>query len=237
MSSPRIVGPGQLGEVEDALAQARAVALPGDGGYQVAVRHDHPGAFAMLRTHGAPASDGGRQIVVGHRTQAAALTTAWSKQTAHLTDRMWPGPLTVILAARLDESAPAGSGDPVVQLTMPAWRPLRTLVRRTGPLAVTYLQGTDGGPVVSAEDVRARLIAADAPAADAPADATAGEVVFIVDGGPRRGPTSTVVDCTSSPPRVLHAGALPESYVEAALLMGGRRRGLFTRRTVDDRKT
>jgi len=75
---------------------------------------------------------------------------------------------------------------------------------------------------VSADEVAAQLIDAD-------------EVAFVVDGGRRSGPTSTVVDCTQSPPRVQRIGALPESYVEAALLMGSRKRSWFTRRNPDDR--
>ncbi len=60
------------------------------------------------------------------------------------------------------------------------------------------------------------------------------DVSFVLDGGPRGGPSPTVVDCTQSPPRVQWVGALPESYVEAALLMGDRRRRWFTRKNADD---
>jgi tRNA A37 threonylcarbamoyladenosine synthetase subunit TsaC/SUA5/YrdC len=78
------------------------------------------------------------------------------------------------------------------------------------------LRRADGEPLVTAEEVHAHL--------------TDGDVALVLDGGLRRGPGSTVVDCTLSPPRVHRVGALPESYVEAALLMGARRRGWFTRR-------
>ena len=74
---------------------------------------------------------------------------------------------------------------------------------------------------MGADEVQVQLVDAD-------------EVAFVVDGGPRRGPTSTVVDCTVSPPRVQRVGALPESYVEAALLMGARKRTWFTRKGSDD---
>jgi L-threonylcarbamoyladenylate synthase len=219
MSSPRAVLPRQLGEVMDAVAQGCVVAIPGDGGYQLAVRVAHPEALGLLRGPGASADAADRQIVVGDRAQAEALTMPWTKQTSILTDRMWPGPLTVILPARPDGLV-SGTEDAVVRLTMPAWRPLRTLAHRSGPLAVSLLRDGDGEPLVSADDVLSRVGDAD-------------EVAFVVDGGLRRGPTSTVVDCTRSPPKVQRVGALPESYVEAALLMGARKRTLFTRRSPD----
>jgi L-threonylcarbamoyladenylate synthase len=216
-----VVPPRHLVEVLQALSEGRAIAVPGDGGYHLAVVQADAEALELLRSRGGSAGNEQVQIVVGQRTQAAALTTPWDKQTSHLTDRMWPGPLTVILPARVDGSGPAASGEPVVHLTMPAWRPLRTLVRRSGPLAVVPLWSADGEPLVSAEEVRAQLI-------------DAGEVVFVLDGGLRRGPASTVVDCTLSPPKVQRVGALPESYVEAALLMGARRRTWFARRDPGD---
>jgi len=222
MSGPRVVATRHLGEVMDALAEGRAIAVPGDGGYQLAVRRADPQALALFGAYGAPASVEDVQIVVGRRAQASALTTPWNTPTKHLTDRMWPGPLTVLLPAREDASVPLGSGGSVVHLIMPAWRPLRTLAGRSGPLAVKPLRRADGGPLVSADEVAAQLIDAD-------------EVAFVVDGGRRSGPTSTVVDCTQSPPRVQRIGALPESYVEAALLMGSRKRSWFTRRNPDDR--
>jgi tRNA A37 threonylcarbamoyladenosine synthetase subunit TsaC/SUA5/YrdC len=83
------------------------------------------------------------------------------------------------------------------------------------------LRHADGSPIVTAEEVQAQLTTTD------------GGVPFVLDGGFRRGPSTTVVDCTLSPPTVQRVGALPESYVEAALLMGARKRKWFTRKSDD----
>jgi tRNA A37 threonylcarbamoyladenosine synthetase subunit TsaC/SUA5/YrdC len=56
------------------------------------------------------------------------------------------------------------------------------------------------------------------------------DVACVLNDGPCRGPAPTVVDCTESPPLVRHVGALPESYVDAALMMGNRRRKWFSKR-------
>ena len=134
MSGPRVVAPRQLGEVLDALAAGRAVAVPGDGGYQLAVSNADVGCPRALACPTAllQAMRTGRSWWVAGQ-QAAALSAPWNKQTSHLADRMWPGPLTLILPARRRCARVAGPGDSVVRITMPAWRPLRTLVRRSGP--------------------------------------------------------------------------------------------------------
>jgi L-threonylcarbamoyladenylate synthase len=219
MSGPRVVTVRQLGQVGDALAEGAVVVVPGDGGYQLAVPPVDPYALLKAYDANAPSHETFVQFVVGERRQAVALSAPWSKETAHLTDRMWPGPLTVIVPVPVSGSILSHRRDSVVHLTMPAWRPLRTLCRQSGPLAVTMLQHADGSPLVSAEEVREQLAAAD------------GGVPFILDGGLRRGPPTTVVDCTVSPPQVRRIGALPESYVEAALLMSARKRKWFTRRS------
>ena len=161
------------------------------------------------------------QIVVGQTDPGGRADDPWDKQTSHLTDRMWPGPLTVVLPARVDGSGPAGSGDRVVHLTMPAWRPLRTLVRRSGPLAVVPLRSADGEPLVSAEEVRAHLI-------------DAGEVVFVLDGGLRRGPASTVVDCTQSPPKCSGWARSPRATSRPRCSWAPVRRTWFARRDPGD---
>jgi L-threonylcarbamoyladenylate synthase len=218
MSGPRVVTVRQLGQVGDALAEGALVVVPGDGGYQLAVRQADPHALLKAYAANAPSHETFVQLAVGERSQALALSAPWSKETAHLTDRMWPGPLTVIVAVPVADSLPSHGRD-VVRLTMPAWRPLRALCRQSGPLAVMMLQHPDGSPLVSAEEVPEQLASAD------------GGVPFILDGGLRRGPPTTVVDCTVSPPQVRRIGALPESYIEATLLMSARKRKWFTRRS------
>ena len=219
MSRPQVVTARRLGEVVAALEAGQAIAVPGDGGYQLAVCHSHPAALAGLRGRtGGGAGDVPLHIMVGRRAQAVALTAEWSKETSTVTDRMWPGPLTIIVPALAGvDPGRTDVEEVLVHLTMPAWRPLRALCRRSGPLAVVALRRTEGGPLLSADEVGPHLVDQD--------------VAFVVDGGRCRGPGPTVVDCTESPPLVRRVGVLPESYVEAALLMGRRRRSRFARRS------
>lgn len=217
MTGPRLIGPRRPDEALAALADGEVIAVPGDGGYLLAARHDPNDTVARLRALRPNTTEPDPlHVVVGRREQAVALASVWTKEMAILTDRMWPGPLTVIVPARLN----AGDGDPVVHLTMPATRALRVLCRESEPLTVCALRRPDGVPIVDPAEVEVRL--------------TASDVALIVDGGVCRGLGPTVVDCTASPPVVSHVGALPESYVDAALMMGNRRRRLFARRSNPD---
>jgi L-threonylcarbamoyladenylate synthase len=214
VSGPRLIGPRKSDEALAALADGQVIAVPGDGGYLLAARRGSDGSAAPLRARGHDATETGPlHVVVGRRDQAVALASVWTDETAHLTDRMWPGPLIVMVPARPG----SGDGDPVVSLAMPATRALRGLCRDGEPLTVCALRRPDGALVVDPAEVALRFSAA--------------EVALIVDGGICRGPGPTVVDCTVSPPAVRHVGALPESYVDAALMMGNRRRKWFARRS------
>ena len=216
MSGPRLIGPRRSDEALAALADGRVIAAPGDGGYLLAARHGNDGSDAGLRALGQnPTQRGPLYVVVGRRDQAVALASEWTNETAYLTDRMWPGPLTVVVPARAGGGD--GDGDGVVHLTMPASRALRLLCRDGVPLTVCALRRPDGAPIVDPAEVALRFSDTD--------------VALIVDGGICRGPGPTVVDCTTSPPAVRHVGALPESYVDAALMMGNRRRKWFARRS------
>jgi L-threonylcarbamoyladenylate synthase len=220
MSQPQVVRARRLGEVVTALDAGQAIAVPGDGGYQLAVCHNHSAALTGWRGRSVSGTgDDPLHIMVGRRAQAIQLTPEWSKETSTVTDRMWPGPLTIIVpaSAGVDDPGRSDVGEAVVHLSMPAWRPLRALCRRSGPLAVVTLRRAGGEPLLSVDEVGAHLIDQD--------------VAFVVDGGPCRGPGPTVLDCTVSPPTVHRVGALPESYVEAALLMAVRRRSWFARRS------
>jgi tRNA A37 threonylcarbamoyladenosine synthetase subunit TsaC/SUA5/YrdC len=211
MTDPRMVGGRQSEEALTAVTAGRVVAVASDEGYCLAMSLSARDVLSTLRGLAPyPAGPAAPHVMVGGRSQAVDLASVWSKETAFLTDRMWPGPLTVIVPAYLDMVA---SDEPVVHLTMPTARGLRALCRTAGPLAVRALLRADGAAVVDPNEVGARF--------------SEGDLALIVNGGVCRGPGPTVVDCTVTPPAVRRVGALPESYVDAALMMGARRRRWF----------
>jgi L-threonylcarbamoyladenylate synthase len=227
VTGPRLVGPRPPDEALAALADGRVIAVAGDGGYLLVARLGADGVAALQRARGSNATESGPfDVVVGRRDQAIALASVWTRETGILTDRMWPGPLTVMVPAgpdAVDGGAVDGGavdGGAVVRITMPAARSLRALCRAGEPLLACALGRPEGTRIVDPAEVGARFTAAD--------------VALIVDGGICRRPGPTVVDCTISPPAVCHVGALPAHFVDAALMMGNRRRKWFGRRPGPD---
>jgi L-threonylcarbamoyladenylate synthase len=218
VSGPDVVSPRRREEALAAIGAGRVIAVPGDGGYRLAAGCGHRDANVLLAALGGRAPDDTPVLVmVGRHEQAIELAATWSNETRIVTDRMWPGPLTIIVPSRPD--ACALPPNPLVHITMPGSRSLRLLCRDAGPLVTVALRRSDGHPIITADDVKARYSDED--------------VALIIDGGTCSGPGPTVVDCTASPPTVRVAGALPESFVDAALMMSRRRRRWFaTRRDV-----
>ncbi len=90
-----------------------------------------------------------------------------------------------------------------ILVTMATTRALRRLCQETGPWCIAPTSHT------TAEAVGDHF--------------TASAVALVVEGGACTGPGATVMDCTMSPPRLRREGALPATFIEAALLMGARR--------------
>jgi L-threonylcarbamoyladenylate synthase len=207
VTPPRILGARHWQSAAAALDAGQVVAVPGDGAYQLAVLPAHQRAMKALARRGPHAAVGDAPaMVVGRQAQAMELAPQWTREASILTDRMWPGPLVVMVSV----------GGEVVSISMPASRPLRALARATGTLVAVPLRRTDGEPMRDPDDVAAAFNDHD--------------VACVLDGGTCGGAGPTVVDCTRSPPKVRHVGALPESYIDAALMMGNRRRTWFKRR-------
>jgi tRNA A37 threonylcarbamoyladenosine synthetase subunit TsaC/SUA5/YrdC len=208
------VGGGDLDQARTALADGCVIAVLGGDVHHLAARRDRPDALTLLRALERGPAPSVFEVVVGSRAQARALASVWPKGAECLTERMWPGPLTVIVA--IEAADALVPGDRELHISMPKERLLRTLCR-DAPLAVCALRHADGSPMVDPDEVAARF--------------TSRQIGLIVSGGTCAGPGPTIVDCTTSPPTVRHVGALPETFVDAALMMGNRRRHWFTRRS------
>jgi L-threonylcarbamoyladenylate synthase len=116
--------------------------------------------------------------------------------------RFWPGALTLVLPKRPDVPEIVSS-DETVAVRIPDLDLARALLRLTGPLAATSANCSGRPSPVAAADVIAQL---------------GGRIAAVLDGGPCPGGIpSTVVDCTTSPPRVLREGALSLSVLRTAL--------------------
>jgi L-threonylcarbamoyladenylate synthase len=104
-------------------------------------------------------------------------------------NNIWPAPLTVILPLR--QGIPASRGATSLAVRIPALDWLRDLITRTGPLVSTSANRS-GEPAI------------DAPSSLAPALQEG--IDAVIDGGPRNGEPSAILDLSGPEPRFIREG-------------------------------
>jgi L-threonylcarbamoyladenylate synthase len=129
-----------------------------------------------------------------------AVLPPWCKR---LTDRFWPGGLTLVLP-KTEIVSDVISAGPTVAVRVPDLPFARRLIREAnGVLAVTSANLSGQPSPITAQEVREQL---------------GDRIEVILDGGLCRGGVpSTILDCTSCPPLVLRHGAIPEAVLRAAI--------------------
>ncbi len=231
---PRLVKVSDHDELAGAFSAGAVVAVPAVGGYALAVKAGMLTAEAHLNA--LVTDPDGPHFQAANGDAVRALTSGWSDEVQGLLERCWPGPLELFLPRAgpgtaggedergvdvdgadadggQDESAvvdvPEPTGGWAIVVGTPEGRALRRLCKEQGPWRTAPLGHLNAGDVARAFD--------------------ASDVALVVDGGDRTGDPPTLVDATATPLRVLREGALPANFVEGAMLMGSRRRGLFHR--------
>jgi tRNA threonylcarbamoyl adenosine modification protein (Sua5/YciO/YrdC/YwlC family) len=192
--------PDAVDEAAAVLARGGAVVLPTETVYGVAASPRVPGAtdrlFALKdRPDSVPLAvlvDG-----IGQADEVGRLEGI----SRFLAERHWPGPLTLVVPRRPAAAGFELGGSPAdVGVRCPDDDLVRSIARLAGPIATTSANRHGLPTPASAPEAAASL---------------AGEVDLVVDGGPRTGVPSTVVDCTGPALKVLREGgvAVAESRV------------------------
>jgi L-threonylcarbamoyladenylate synthase len=132
------------------------------------------------------------------------LDTDTRKKLDALTEKFWPGPLTLILPKQQTVPDLATSGLPTVAVRLPSLASARQLIAlSTGAVAAPSANPFGCLSPTSAEHVAAML---------------GDKVEIILDGGPTQvGLESTVLDIFNGQPRVLRPGAVPREAIEAVI--------------------
>ena len=183
----------QLQEAVAAIGNGEIVGVPTDTVYGLAVDPLQAGAVeALFDLKGRP-----RHKPIGllgdtldhFRTLVEVTPIVEALVAGH-----WPGPLTLVVRSLV--SLPNWVGDHVrhtVAIRVPDDSLTRELLALTGPLAVTSANLSDRRPAISAEAARALF----------------GEAVSVfLPGVCPGGTSSTVVDVTCEPPRMIRAGPI-----------------------------
>lgn len=120
-----------------------------------------------------------------------------------LTEKYWPGPLSIILNASASVPKAAISGGTTVGFRMPSDEFFIKLSDIVGPIAATSANVSGGENPLSVGDAYSQL--GDLPD-------------LYVDGGTvGKGLPSTIIDLTANPPKFLRIGAIPEEEVRGII--------------------
>jgi tRNA threonylcarbamoyl adenosine modification protein (Sua5/YciO/YrdC/YwlC family) len=180
-----------------ALRAERVIVLPTDTVYGLAAMPGSPRAVDDLYELKDRPSSMPIAMLVASREQVSTLAEPVSPRAGRLMEAFWPGPLTIVLAAR------EGQRQATVGVRCPDHDFVRALARRVGPLAVTSANRHGELPPASALDAARSLT---------------GEVALVIDGGPCDGLASTVVDATDPSLPVLREGSIRRERIAAVAL-------------------
>ncbi|HSC59313.1 MAG TPA: L-threonylcarbamoyladenylate synthase [Gemmatimonadales bacterium] len=184
------------------------IGYPTETVYGLGGRVDETSVSALARLKGRP--DGKPFLVlVSGVPMAESLGLLFNDSARALARAFWPGPLTLALRS-------TGTRLPV-QLRGPEGG---VAVRHTSQPDVARLIEALGEPLTSTSANRPGT--PPAPGADrlaeAFADAVASGQLLVLDGGVLGNvPPSTLVDCTSSAPRLIREGAIPRAELRRAV--------------------
>lgn len=183
-----------LDAAAEALGNGELVVLPTDTVYGIAADAFTPAAAAALLAAKGRDRDQPPPVLIADAMTMDALATDVPAHARALAERFWPGPLTLILTAQPSLMWDLGETRGTVALRVPDHACTGALLARTGPLAVSSANRTGEPPALECAGAADQL----------------GESVSVyLDGGTTAGQVpSTIVDCTSSSPRILREGAV-----------------------------
>jgi L-threonylcarbamoyladenylate synthase len=183
--------PSHIAQAAEQLRAGAVIAFPTDTLYAVAARAAD--AVAVARLYAVKQRPTAQPMVwlVLDRAQVERFAVV-SAATAELIARYWPGPLTLVLPARIPTDGPT------LAVRAPNHQVALALLSSLGePIASSSANLAGQRPPVDADQVIAGL---------------GDRVDVVLDGGPCRiGQPSTILDLSGAEPRILRQGAIPAS--------------------------
>jgi L-threonylcarbamoyladenylate synthase len=144
-------------------------------------------------------------ILISSINELEKVSESPGERAFRLAKRYWPGPLTLIVP-RHPILPSMLSPNPTIGVRVPNHLVALTLLKMTGPLAVTSANLSGGENTTSAREALAQLD---------------GRVHLVIDGGESPGGVpSTVVDCTTPNLRIVRQGPLRLENLNATLSTG-----------------
>jgi L-threonylcarbamoyladenylate synthase len=125
--------------------------------------------------------------LVSDRAEMAKFGAKVDDRTMRMLDRVWPGPVSVIVPVETDASKYIHRGTRSIAFRMPKKPALLELLKSVGPLVAPSANLAGEWPAKSIDEACAYF----------------GDSVFYLDEGEIQGAASALVDIRTNPPRVL----------------------------------
>jgi L-threonylcarbamoyladenylate synthase len=182
-----------LGRAAELLRGGQLVAFPTDTVYGVGAPAFDPACVAAIYVAKQRSPEKAIPVLIADEDDLPRVAASVPDIARKLIARFWPGGLTLVLPKRPDVPEIV-SADMTVAVRIPDLDLARALMRLSGPLAATSANRSGQPSPITASDVMTQL---------------GGRIAAVLDGGPCHGGVpSTVVDCVSSPPRMVREGAI-----------------------------
>jgi L-threonylcarbamoyladenylate synthase len=186
--------------LDQVIKQGGVIAFRTDTFYGLGVDPFNAVAVDRLRTLKGREDNKPILLLIAGPDEVDRLIGERTREFDEMAARFWPGPLTIIgkATAGLPEGITAGTA--TVGVRLPADESVRELVRTCGGvLTATSANPAGREPARSAEEVRGYFPAG---------------IDLILDGGEVTATEpSTVVDATTSPPRIIREGAIAADLI------------------------
>lgn len=186
-----------------ALRRGEIVVLPTDTVYGVAVDAFDKGAVTSLLAAKGRGREMPPPVLIADASTLDALAVRLPEWARALVVECWPGPLTLVCHQQPSLQWDLGDARGTVAVRVPDHDLTRAIIERVGPLAVSSANKT-GMPAAVDADGAEKMLGED--------------VVAIFDAGEAPGgEASTIIDATTDKPRLLRAGGLSLTRINAVL--------------------
>lgn len=188
----------QLALAVEAIRRGEVVAFPTDTLYGLAVDPRSEEALEALFALKGRSADRVVALVGASLDQADEIATI-AGTARRLAEQFWPGPLTLVVPARMPVASLARSAAGLIGIRVPDHPVARALAEGCGHVLTATSANASGQPSTSLPEHVARTLPG---------------LSVLVDAGPSPGgPPSTLIEAVTSEVRLLREGVLPWSRV------------------------
>lgn len=196
--------PGALAQAVELLRNGEVIAIPTDTVYGIAADGFNADAIEKLYIVKERPTQKAIMLLLGSTSDLDKVASSLPDSVSLLAQKFWPGGLTLVVPARETLPKNLRADGETIGVRVPNSDLVRKIVVAIGnPLAATSANLSGRPNPTTASEVVEQL---------------GGRIPLVIDGGamPSR-LASTVLDCTTSPPRVLREGAVPLDEINALL--------------------